>query len=94
MERVPIVVFVSGSGSNCEAILAAADAGHCAAQVVAVVSDQPDAFGLVRAARRGVPTFGIPPTKTQERATHERAILAAVSPMGHASRCWRATCGW
>ena len=80
MQRVPIVVFVSGSGSNCEAICAAADAGHCAAEVVAVVSDQPDAFGLTRAARRGIPTYGLSPKGFPSRGAHEQALLDRVAP--------------
>ena len=53
-EPVPIAVFVSGSGSNLEALLAAASCGFAAVRVAAVVSDEPGAFGLLRAARRGV----------------------------------------
>lgn len=80
--RVPIAVFVSGSGSNCEALLAAASAGYVHAEVVAVLSDQPDAFGLVRAARRGVPTLAVPRRGHADRAAHERAILTALAPYG------------
>lgn len=79
---VPIAVFVSGSGSNCEALLAAMSAGHVAGRVAVVVSDQPGAFGLVRAARRGVPTCAVPRRGHADRAAHERAILEAIAPFG------------
>ncbi len=83
-QAVPIVVFVSGSGSNMEAICAAASAGLVGVRVVAVVSDEPDASGLVRAARRGIPTLVVDRRKFASRRDHERAILEALEP--HAPR--------
>jgi phosphoribosylglycinamide formyltransferase-1 len=74
------VVLVSGSGSNLEALLAACDAGFVAARVVAVVSDVPDAGGLERARRRGVPALGIDRRAFKRRADHEQAILEALAP--------------
>ncbi|WP_327008208.1 phosphoribosylglycinamide formyltransferase [Dactylosporangium sp. NBC_01737] len=54
---VRLVVLVSGSGSNLQALLdAAADPSYGAA-VVAVGSDRPDIEGLTRAAKHDVPTF-------------------------------------
>lgn len=79
---VPTVVFVSGSGSNCEALLAAQSTGHLHAEVVAVVSDRPRALGLVRAARRGVPALAIPARGFPDRGAHERAVLEALEPYG------------
>ncbi len=46
-------VFISGTGSNLQAVL---DLGF-AARVVAVVSSKPHAVGLKRAKRAGIPTF-------------------------------------
>ena len=52
-----LVVLVSGSGTNLQALLdACADPGY-GAQVVAVGADRGDIEGLARAARAGVPTF-------------------------------------
>jgi formyltetrahydrofolate-dependent phosphoribosylglycinamide formyltransferase len=54
---VRLVVLVSGSGSNLQALLdAAADPAYGAA-VVAVGADRPGIEGLARAARHGVATF-------------------------------------
>ncbi|MCB9758561.1 MAG: phosphoribosylglycinamide formyltransferase [Alphaproteobacteria bacterium] len=55
-----LVVLISGSGSNLQAILDACAAGSLPAQVVAVVSNRRDAFGLTRAARAGVPQAVFP----------------------------------
>ncbi len=49
-------VLGSGSGSNLQAILDAIDAGTLDATVVLVLSDNPDAFILERARKRGIPT--------------------------------------
>jgi phosphoribosylglycinamide formyltransferase-1 len=52
-----LVVLVSGSGSNLQALLdASADSGY-GAQVVAVGADRDDIEGLKRAARHDVPSF-------------------------------------
>ncbi len=63
-----------------EAICAAASAGLVGVRVVAVVSDEPDASGLARAARRGIPTLVVDRRKFASRGDHERAILEALEP--------------
>ena len=55
-----LVVLISGSGSNLAALLAACAEGRIRGQVVGVVSDRRDAYGLVRAAEAGVPTTLVP----------------------------------
>lgn len=49
-------ILGSGSGSNMQAILDAIDAGTLDARIALVLSDNPDAFILERAAKRGIPT--------------------------------------
>ena len=51
---INLVVLVSGNGSNLQAILDNIAGGFLRAKVVAVISDNADAFGLVRARRAGV----------------------------------------
>ncbi len=48
-------ILGSGSGSNMQAILDAIDAGNLDARIALVLSDNPDAFILERARRRGIP---------------------------------------
>ena len=50
-----LVVLISGSGSNLQAIMDAIDAGTLAAQIVAVISNRADAYGLQRAFNAGIP---------------------------------------
>jgi phosphoribosylglycinamide formyltransferase-1 len=48
-------ILGSGSGSNMQAILDAVDAGELDAEIVMVLSDNPDGFILERARNRGIP---------------------------------------
>jgi formyltetrahydrofolate-dependent phosphoribosylglycinamide formyltransferase len=51
-----LAVLISGNGSNLQAILDAIRVRVLDAQVVVVVSNRKDAFGLERASKAGVPT--------------------------------------
>ena len=55
-----LVVLVSGSGTNLQAILDAVAQQQLPAEVVAVVANKKKAFGLTRAERAGVPTVYFP----------------------------------
>ena len=70
-------VLGSGSGSNMQAILDAIDAGTLDARIVIVLSDNPDAFILERARKRGIETGVIDcrgfKTKFPEEAQAETA---------------------
>jgi phosphoribosylglycinamide formyltransferase 1 len=52
-----LVVLVSGTGTNLQALLDAADDPAYGAEVVAVGADRGGIEGLARAERRGIPTF-------------------------------------
>jgi phosphoribosylglycinamide formyltransferase-1 len=60
MGNIKIGVLVSGGGSNLQAIMDACESGLLSASVVFVGSDNPDAFGLERASKAGIPTFVTP----------------------------------
>lgn len=51
-----IVVLISGSGSNLQAIIDACQSRHIAGQIVGVLSNKADAYGLVRAQQAGIAT--------------------------------------
>jgi phosphoribosylglycinamide formyltransferase 1 len=74
-----LAILLSGRGSNFEAIADAVDAGTIPnAEIVAVVSDVPDARGLARAKERGLPSFVVDRRAHRPRREHEGAILAAL----------------
>ncbi len=55
-----IVVLISGSGTNLQAILDAIAQGQLKTEMALVVSNRKAAFGLERASRAGVPTLYFP----------------------------------
>jgi len=73
--RLPIVVLLSGSGTNFAAIAAAAAAGRLPVDIRAVVSDRPAAFGLERARALGIPAIAVPPRDYPDRAGHDLALI-------------------
>lgn len=76
---VHLVVLISGHGSNLQAILDACASGVLNAQVIAVISNKPDAFGLERAHRSNVTAIAKPKLRDQDRRAYdaELAELAA-----------------
>ena len=56
MSRKRVVIFISGGGSNMEALIRAAQAADFPAEVVAVFSDKEEAGGLAKAKAAGIAT--------------------------------------
>ncbi len=77
-----VVIMISGSGTNLQALLDEMQAGHLAAQPVLVVSNKKEAYGLTRAAQAGVPTLYFPLTpfrrEQDSRAAYDRALAAQI----------------
>jgi formyltetrahydrofolate-dependent phosphoribosylglycinamide formyltransferase len=75
-----LVVCISGTGSNLQAILDAIDARQIAAEVVLVVSNRKAAYGLLRAENAGVPTRYVPlkPYAERGRAAYDADLAALV----------------
>ena len=69
-----IVIFISGRGSNMQAVVQADIPGT---RVAAVLSDNPDAAGLQWAAAQGIPTFARRARDFASRADFHRAMLEA-----------------
>jgi phosphoribosylglycinamide formyltransferase 1 len=57
ISRIKIGALVSGGGTNLQAIIDACEAGRLPADIVFVGADNPEAKGLERAARHGIPSF-------------------------------------
>jgi len=73
-----LVILISGRGTNMERLIQACQAGEIPAQVVRVISDNPEARGLERARAYGVPTVVVPARAFPDRAAFEEALLTAV----------------
>lgn len=58
-ERIRLGVLISGGGTNLQAIMDACESARLDAEVVCVGSDNPQASGLERARKAGIPTFAV-----------------------------------
>ncbi len=73
-----LAILISGRGSNMVALADAAREGRISnAEVAVVISDQPDAAGLVKARERGLETLVIE-RRGRAREEHDREIVAAL----------------
>ncbi|WP_283139848.1 phosphoribosylglycinamide formyltransferase [Rhizohabitans arisaemae] len=73
-----LVVLVSGSGTNLQALLDAADQAY-GARIVAVGADRTGIEGLARAARAGVDTFVVQLSDHPTRAEWDRALAQVIA---------------
>lgn len=76
-----VAVLLSGTGSNMAALLYASRLPDCPYRIVLVISDRPDAPGLVLAEAEGVPTAAVPRTG-RSKADQEAALQAALEDGG------------
>lgn len=79
--KLKVGVLVSGSGTNLQAILDEAAAG-LPVEVVLVVSSRPDAYGIERAHRAGVPTLVMNRAAYADPAAADARIASALADAG------------
>ncbi len=75
---LPLVVLVSGSGSNLQAIMDAIDAGELPARIRAVISNRPGVRALERAQRAGIATEVVDHTAYDSREAYDQALMAVI----------------
>jgi phosphoribosylglycinamide formyltransferase-1 len=63
-----IVVLVSGTGSNLQAVIDAFQAGELPVEIAAVGADRPGTYGVERSAAAGIPTFVVDFKSFDDRA--------------------------
>ncbi len=74
-----LVVLISGSGSNLQAIIDAVKAEQINASLSAVISNRPDAYGLERAHQAGIKTIVVDHTEFNTREDFDRALSCVVA---------------
>jgi len=74
----PIAVLASGRGSNLEALIQAQKAGELKGEIALVISDNPRARALEKAARYGIPHQVIEPAAFPDRETFDEALIACI----------------
>lgn len=75
-KQCPVVVLISGNGSNLQALIDnAADGGY---GICGVISNKADAYGLERAARAGIPTRVIRHQDFADRESFDQQLMAEI----------------
>jgi phosphoribosylglycinamide formyltransferase-1 len=77
-ETPAIVVLISGSGSNLQAIIDALQAGRIVGHIAAVISNRPDAQGLERASRAGIPTRVLDHSLYPDRDQFDAELMSVI----------------
>ena len=77
-DRPRVVILISGSGSNLQAIIDAVADDRLHVQIAAVISNRPHAGGLERARRAGVHTAVVDHRSYPDRASFDAALREAI----------------
>ena len=71
--KLPIVVLISGSGSNLQSIIDASNR-DLPVEIKAVISNKADAYGLTRAREAGIPTEVLDHKQYPDRESYDAAL--------------------
>ncbi len=77
-DRLPIVVLISGSGSNLQSIIDA----DLPIEIRAVISNRADAYGLTRAEQAGIPTAVLDHKQFPDRESYDAALQELIDSYG------------
>jgi len=74
-ERCKTAILISGSGTNLQSFIDRVAAGDLALDLCVVFSNRPDAYGLVRAEKAGIPTACVEHADYPDRESFDRAVI-------------------
>jgi len=77
-KQLRLVVLVSGSGSNLQAIIDGCASGSIHAEVAAVISNRPEVRGLERARQAGIPAEVLDHKDFESREMFDRAMIELI----------------
>ena len=78
---IKVLVLISGNGSNLQAMIDAIEKG-LSAEIVAVISNEPNAYGLERAKKAGIPAHIISHRDFSSRDAFEMALCKQIDVYG------------
>jgi len=76
--KLRLVVLISGSGSNLQAIIDACNNGNIDAEIAAVISNRPAVRGLQRASKAGIASTVLDHTDFASREDFDRAMMETI----------------
>ena len=71
---LPVVVLISGSGSNLQALIDGAENGTLPIEIKAVISNKEDAYGLIRAEKAHIETQVLDHKNYPDRESYDLAL--------------------
>jgi len=74
-----LVVLISGNGSNLQAIIDQIESGVIKAEISAVISNRPDAYGLKRAEQANIDTVVLDHTQFTDRQAFDESLAQIVA---------------
>ncbi len=77
-QRCKTAILISGSGTNLQAFIDAANGDDSALDIGVVFSNNPNAYGLKRAQKAGIPTACIAHGDYPDRDTFDAAVIEAL----------------
>ena len=81
MAKASLVVLISGSGSNLQAVIDAIDNKALDAEIKAVISNKASAFGIERARQANIDTHVIDHTQYPDRQSFDQAMIQIIDPL-------------
>ncbi len=73
-----LVILISGSGSNLQSFIDSTQSGLLPADIAAVISNRPNAYGLERAANAGIETSVIDHTEFDNRDDFDAQLMQCI----------------
>lgn len=78
LEKTKVVVLISGSGTNLQTLIDQCNDGTLPIEIVSVISNVPEAYGLLRAYKAGIPTEIIDNKKFPDRSSYDQELLKSI----------------
>lgn len=78
LKKIRVVVLISGSGSNLQALIDGARTENMPIELVAVISNRPGVFGLERATQANIPTELLDHKDFADRNSFDRALMEKI----------------
>jgi phosphoribosylglycinamide formyltransferase-1 len=78
MTKARVLVLISGGGSNLQTLIDASRAAECAYEIVHVISNRPEAYGLTRAEHAGIPARCLDHKAFKDRSQFDAALAKMI----------------